>query len=135
MVKALAVYQYAHVCYEYLHFVVFCSVNNVLFRNTSLLQINTESQLSARVLHAQISEGERASPKVHYPQPATHQHSGGLSDYPRGLRVHDRYCQHAGHQAFPEHVRYRTTRFNTHDLGSLCVLQITAVSKRRIISF
>ncbi len=46
-----------------------------------------------RVLHAQISEGERASPKVHYPQPATHQHSGRLSDYPRGLLLH-RYYQH-----------------------------------------
>ena len=37
------------------------------------------------MLHAQISEVERASPKVHYRLPATHQHSGRPSDYPGGL--------------------------------------------------
>ena len=56
---------------------LFVYVNNVWFRNTSLLQINTESQ--------DLRGRERASPRVHYRQPATHQHSGRLSDYPRGL--------------------------------------------------
>ena len=61
------------------------TVNKVWFRNTSLLQINTESQLNACFMLRSQRERESESKSPLSPAGYSSRHSGRLSDYPRGL--------------------------------------------------